>query len=140
MEIPPGHSSPCVWGGKIFLTAFHEKKLECRAYDRTSGKVLWIEVAPAQQIEKTQEFNNPAAPTPVADANCVIFYFGSYGLLAYTHEGKLMWEKKLPMPVSRGNYGSGSSPLLCGNLVVQALDTDQAQSHLLALKRGTGET
>ncbi len=51
-----------------------------------------------------------------------------------------MWEKKLPMQVSRGNYGSGSSPVLCGDFVVQALDTDEGGSHLLALKRTTGET
>lgn len=139
-EIPPGHSSPCVWGGKIFLTAFQENKLECRAYDRVSGKLLWTKAVPSEQIEKTQEFNNPAAPTPVADANCVVFYFGSYGLLAYKHDGTLIWEKKLPLQVSRGKYGSGCSPMLCSNLVVQALDTDGGQSHLLALNRSTGET
>jgi len=140
VEIPPGHSSPCIWGGKIFLTAFNEKRLECRAYDRASGKLLWTKVVSAEKIEKTQEFNNPAAPTPVADGDCVIFYFGSYGLLACTHDGKLLWEKKLPMQLSRGNYGSGSSPILCGSLVVLALDSDQGKSHLLALKRATGET
>jgi outer membrane protein assembly factor BamB len=140
VEIPPGHSSPCVWGAKIFLTAFHENKLECRAYDRATGKALWTKVVPADKIEKTQEFNNPAAPTPVADAKCVIFYFGSYGLLACSHDGTLLWEKKLPMQVSRGEYGSGSSPVLCGDFVVQALDTDDGGSHLLALKRATGET
>jgi outer membrane protein assembly factor BamB len=140
VEVPPGHSSPCVWGGKIFLTAFRENKLECRAYDRATGKPLWTKLAPADQIEKTQEFNNPAAPTPVADAHCVIFYLGSYGLLAFSHDGKSLWEKKLPLQVSRGNYGSGTSPVLCGDLVVQALDTDQGGSHLLALKRATGQT
>jgi outer membrane protein assembly factor BamB len=139
VEVPPGHSSPCIWGGQIFLTTCQEKKLECRAYDRASGTLLWARTVPAEKIEATHAFNNPAAPTPAADAERVIFYFGSYGLLAYTHDGTPVWEKKLPPPVSRGNYGSGCSPALCGDLVIQALDTDDGGSRLLAFKRATGE-
>jgi outer membrane protein assembly factor BamB len=139
-DLPTGHSSPCIWGGKIFLSTFESNKLECRAYDRASGRLLWSKPVPAEKIEATQEFNNPAAPTPAADAERVVFYFGSYGLLAYTHDGKQAWEKKLPVQVSRGKYGSASSPILCGDLLIQALDTDEGGSRLLALKRATGET
>src|SRR5580658_1275849 len=31
-ELPSGHSSPCIWGGKIFLSTFETNRLECRAY------------------------------------------------------------------------------------------------------------
>ena len=139
-ELPSGHSSPCIWGGKIFLSTFESNILECRAYDRASGRLLWNKPVPAEKIEDTQEFNNPAAPTPAADAERAVFYFGSYGLLAYTHDGNLAWEKKLPVQVSRGKYGSASSPILCGDLLIQALDTDDGGSRLLALKRATGDT
>jgi outer membrane protein assembly factor BamB len=138
-ELPDGHSSPCIWGGKIFLSTFESNRLECRAYDRASGRLLWAKPVPAEKIEATQAFNNPAAPTPAADAARVVFYFGSYGLLAYTHEGDLVWERKLPAQVSRGSYGSASSPILCGDLLIQALDTDEGGSRLLALTRATGE-
>jgi outer membrane protein assembly factor BamB len=138
-ELPPGHSSPSIWGGKIFLSTFETNKLESRAYDRASGKLLWARPAPAEKIEATQAFNNPAAATPASDAALVVFYFGSYGLLAYTHDGELAWERKLPAQVSRGNYGSASSPVLCGDLLIQSLDTDEGGSRLLALKRATGE-
>ena len=89
--IPPGHSSPCIWGQRIFLTAFTGGKLETHAYDRLSGKRLWQQEVPAAQIEKTQPFNNPASSTPVADAERVVAYFGSYGLLCYDHAGKELW-------------------------------------------------
>ena len=138
--LPPGHSSPCVWGDRIFLSSCETNKLECRAYERASGRLLWAKPVPTEKIEATHPFNNPAAATPAADAAHVVFYFGSYGLLAYTHDGRLAWERKLPAPVSRGNYGSASSPILCGDLLVQALDTDEGGSRLLALNRATGET
>jgi outer membrane protein assembly factor BamB len=138
-EVPPGHSSPCIWGSKIFLTTWAEKKLECRAYDRSSGKLAWAKPVKAETIEKTHAFSNPAAPTAAADAERVIFYFGSYGLLAFKHDGELAWEKQLPAQVSRGKYGSGSSPVLCDDLVILALDSDDGASRLLAFKRRTGE-
>jgi outer membrane protein assembly factor BamB len=138
--LPSGNSSPCIWGGKIFLSTFETNRLECRAYDRATGKLLWAKPVPAEKIEATHPFNSPAAATPACDAKRVVFYFGSYGLLAYTHGGTLVWERKLPAQVSRGGYGSASSPILCGDLLIQALDTDQGGSRLLALKRATGKT
>lgn len=138
-EVPPGHSSPVIWGGKIFFTCVEGKALDCRAYDRASGKLLWSRLVPAEKIEETQAFNNPAAPTAAVDAERVVFYLGSYGLLAFTHEGKPVWDKKLPIQVSRGHYGSGTSPILCNDLIVLANDTDEGGSRLLAFKRSSGE-
>jgi outer membrane protein assembly factor BamB len=138
-ELPPGHSSPSVWGNRIFLSTYSDGKLECRAYERSSGKLLWAKPANADKIEKTHAFNNPAAPTAAADEKRVVFYFGSYGLLAFKHDGSLDWEKKLPEQKSRGGYGTASSPVLWGDLLVLALDTDEDGSRLLALKRATGE-
>jgi outer membrane protein assembly factor BamB len=139
VDVPVGHSSPCVWGNKIFLTSFEAQKLECRAYDRATGKLVWAKPVKLDTVEDTHPFSNPAAATPAADAEHVIFYIGSYGLLAYTHEGKLAWEKKLPQQVSRGHYGSGTSPVLCNELVVLALDSDEGGSRLLAFKRANGQ-
>jgi len=41
--LPPGHSSPCIWGDRIFLTGFDRaaSKLETYCLDRTSGQILW---------------------------------------------------------------------------------------------------
>src|SRR5438874_955932 len=47
VEVPPGHSSPCIWGGGIFLSTLQEGRLQCRAYDRASGKLVWSRDVPA---------------------------------------------------------------------------------------------
>lgn len=139
-EVPPGHSSPCVWGERIFLSTFHDGALQCRAYDRATGKSLWTRDVPAPKIERTHDFSNPAAPTPAADKQCAVFYFGSFGLICFSHEGKELWRRELPAPQSRGQYGSATSPILLTNLVVQVLDTDGGGSRLLALNVSSGAT
>jgi hypothetical protein len=41
--LPVGHSSPAIWGNRIFLTGFlpEEKRLETLGLDRGSGRILW---------------------------------------------------------------------------------------------------
>src|ERR1051326_1780804 len=39
--LPPGHSSPVVWGPFIFLTAERDGKLLTIEIDRPSGRILW---------------------------------------------------------------------------------------------------
>ena len=65
-ELPHGHSSPCVWDDRIFLTGFHptQKRLETICIDRQSGKVLWKRTAPTQMIERVQPVSSPATATP----------------------------------------------------------------------------
>ena len=135
-----GHSSPCVAGERIFLTTFDEGKLECRAYDRATGRLLWSQPVPAEQVESTHPFSNPASSTPVADRERVVFYVGSFGLLCFDHAGQELWRKPLPRQKSRGGYGSASSPTLMGDRVILLLDTDEGGSRLLALNRNNGET
>jgi outer membrane protein assembly factor BamB len=139
-EVPPGHSSPCVWGNRIFLSTFQDGALQCRAYDRATGKSLWTRDVPAAKIEQTQAFSNPAAPTPAADEQHVVFYFGSFGLICFSHDGKELWRREFPAPESRGHYGSATSPILLSNVVVQVLDTDGGDSRLRALELSSGAT
>src|SRR6185503_20439182 len=47
IESPAGHSSPCVWADRIFLTAADSTALETLCIDRRTGKVLWRQAAPA---------------------------------------------------------------------------------------------
>jgi outer membrane protein assembly factor BamB len=138
-ELPRGHSSPVIWGDRIYLTCQDDQVLDCRAYDRPSGKLLWQRPVPVEKLEPVHAFNNQAAGTPVATAERVVFYFGSYGLIAFTPEGEKVWDKPLPPQVSRGKYGAGTSPILCGDLVVLAQDTDEGGSRLLAYRLKTGE-
>ena len=121
--LPGGHGSPCIWGDRIFVTSFDvsRKLLEVIALDRQDGKIVWRKSVDAPQIEKVHEENSPASSTPVTDlCDRVYVYFGSFGLVAYDLAGTVAWQH--PMPVYGGPYGSGTSPVLAGDLVLISLD------------------
>ena len=90
-ELPSGHSSPVIWGDRIFLTAFDKAKLETLCLNRVDGKLLWNAGAPAAKFEPTHKLGNPASPTPVTDGERIYVSFGSFGLLAYDFDGKEIW-------------------------------------------------
>lgn len=145
----PGHSSPIVWEDRIFLTAFEPKgslnnliwwrsgRLLVLSLDRATGRVLWRKEVPAARIEDLHSTNAPASPTPVTDGQRVYVYFGSFGLLAFDLEGRKLWEKPLgPFP---NDWGSASSPILYGDLLLLNCDTD-SEDFLLAVDKATGRT
>lgn len=135
--LPAGHSSPCIWGNRIFLTGFDGKKLETLCLDRETGAVLWRVTAPAEKIEPAHRIANPAASTCATDGERVFAYFGSFGVLAYDFDGKEKWRAPLPPPMVE--FGTGSSPILAGDRLILVSDQDQG-SYLLALDRRTGKT
>ena len=121
-RLPSGHGSPCIWGNRVFITSFDSEKklLEVIAIDRKDGTIVWRKGVEAPQIEKVHDENNPASSTPVTDGELVYVYFGSFGLIAYDFSGKVAWQH--PMPVYGGPFGSGTSPVLVGNVVLISLD------------------
>ncbi len=139
--LPPGHSSPVVWADRIFLTAFEgeTKKLETLCFDRSTGRILWRQDAPAEKIEKVNRINNPAASTPATDGQTVFVYFGSFGLIAYDFDGGMRWQKPLPVAKTRFGHGTGTSPILAGDRLIVDVHLDK-ESHLLAVNCRDGET
>jgi outer membrane protein assembly factor BamB len=139
--LPRGHSSPCVWDDRIYVTAFAEegKKLETICLARDSGKVLWRQEAPAEKIETVHQLNTPASATPACDGDQVYAYFGSYGLLCYDRDGGLKWKRPLP-PIPTFTFGSGTSPAAAGGLVLLNSARGDKAFSLLALDRRTGAT
>src|SRR5689334_21248612 len=80
-EVPASPSSPCVWGERIFLSAFADGKLETRCYSGNEGKLLWTRAVPAEKLEDFMPSEgSPAAATPATDGKRVVSYFGSFGL------------------------------------------------------------
>ena len=136
--VPPGHSSPIVWNGHIFLTAIAEDKLLTLCVDRRTGKELWRRIAPASKLETTHEFSNPAASTPVTDGEHVYVYFGSCGLLAYDFSGEQIWTH--PLPILPNRYGTATSPIVVGDRVILQRDGDSPDCEVLALDVKTGHT
>jgi outer membrane protein assembly factor BamB len=140
VEVPWAPGSPCVWGDRVFLSAFQDGKLETRAYSTRDGKLLWNQ---SLSVPKLEEFHategSPAASTPVTDGQIVVNYFGSFGLIAYdAATGAERWRLPLPVADTMGNFGSGTSPMLVGDRII--LNRDLAVgSHILAVDLKTGK-
>ncbi len=136
---PSGPSSPCIWGGRIFLTAFDAGKLWTLCLDRTTGRELWRRDARAEKIEAFMvKQGSPAAATPATDGVRVIVYFGSCGLIAYDFAGAELWRHALPCAETNNDFGSGTSPILVDGLVILVRDL-KADSAVFALDAVTGK-
>lgn len=137
VALPAGHSSPCIWGDRIFLTTYDKSKLETVCLRRSDGSMLWRQTTPAEQVEPTHRIGSPAAPTPATDGERVFVYFGSFGLLAYDFDGKEQWRVPLKSPVVE--FGTSASPIVAGGRLFLACDQDEG-SFLLAVDARTGRT
>ncbi len=137
-EVPSGASSPCIWENRIFLTAYDRssKKLEVICTDRSNGKIVWRRAVEVDNIEKVHAASSPASGTAATDGEHVYVYFGSRGLLCYDFDGELIWSIDMPIPITRN--GSGTSPVVVGDLVL--LNRDQKNDpHLLAVDKTNGD-
>lgn len=135
VEVPHGHSSPCVWGDKIALTGLADEKLVTFCLSKTDGRELWRVAAPAEKIEGAHRIGSPATPTCCTDGEHLIAYFGSYGVLAYDWSGRELWKKPLPAPVVE--FGTSASPIIADGKVIIVADQDVG-SYMIALDVKTG--
>jgi outer membrane protein assembly factor BamB len=161
-----GHSSPVVWGNKIFVTtAVTSGKDETRfglygdvapvkddpqhtwkvyALDKQTGKVLWEQTA-FQGLPKVKRHpkSTHSDSTPVTDGKYLVALFGSHGLYAYNLNGKLLWKQDLGVLDAGWFYDPdyqwehGSSPVIYRDLVIVQADV-QKDSFIAAyyLKNG----
>jgi outer membrane protein assembly factor BamB len=143
-SLPPGKSSPVLWGNRLFLTGVKEKRLTTIALDASSGVVLWKRLAPEVPLEHVHRSNSVAASTPCVDEHRVYVYFGSYGLLCYDHDGNEQWTKPIPTPKSM--YGVATSPIVYEQRLILVLDDDAnlkdsklSRSRVITLDGATGE-
>jgi outer membrane protein assembly factor BamB len=135
--IPSGHSSPVVWDDRIFLTAADGWSLHVLALRRRDGAMLWTRTIAAEHSQALHTSASPAAPTPVTDGRRVVAYFPSFGLIAFDRDGVELWRHQLPLiPIQ---FGTGSSPILVGDLVVLQRDGASADAELLALDAASGQ-
>ena len=140
VNVPWSPSSPCVWGDRIFLTTFEDGQLETRCHDRGDGKLLWAQKIKPESIEVFHGTDgSPAASTPATDGTHVVSYFGSFGLICHDPAGKELWRHPLPLALSGGSFGTGTSPIIAGNRVLLNRDQDLG-SALLAVEVETGKT
>lgn len=138
-----GHSSPVLWGEKLFLTLGapdgSNRRLEC--YDAGSGKRLWTWEVPGE-THHLHKFNTFASATPTVDADRVYVAWASgqrTEAAALDHEGKLVWRREWPEFAS--DHGFGASPILVeGTLVLHTDSVERKRSFVLGLDPATGES
>ena len=93
--LPPGHSSPIVVAGRVFLTAFDKDALVTLCLRADDGTILWRRELPRPRQERHHKNNNPASPTPVTDGQSVFAFFPDFGLIAYSIDGNERWRHPL---------------------------------------------
>ena len=164
VEVPGlGHSSPIVWGNRIFITTAvntdpaeadwqkgfpqvtrkmdaSEISWKVLCYNRDTGKLLWEQTAIRQKPVNGRHLKNSyASQTPVTDGTYVFAFFGDQGMYCYDFKGKLIWSQQLGRFRMRNNWGLGSSPVLYNDFVIQTCDQETGKSFIIALEKKTGK-
>jgi outer membrane protein assembly factor BamB len=163
------HSSPIIWGDRIFLTTAISSRPDATfkpglygegtasedrtpqrwvvmALDRRTGKRLWERTAyTGTPKEKRHIKATYANATPATDGRYVVAFFGSQGLYAFDMNGNPVWQKDLGV-LNAGAYdlpdyewGTASSPIIYKDSVIVQCDT-QDESFILAADLKTGKT
>lgn len=143
--IGSGSSSPIVFGNRIFVTSFTgdaenvERHLHC--FDRSNGKEVWkFKVANEGREDSYSGFlteHGYASGTPVTDGTMVYAFFGKMGVYAVDFQGQEKWHADVGKESSNRHWGSGSSPVLHGDLlIVNAADEAKA---IYAFDKHTGK-
>ena len=133
----PGHSSPLVWGNRLFLTGGDPNALAVFCFDADSGKLLWrgdVTRAPLKDGEEPlepMEDTGWAAPTAVTDGKRVYAMFVTGDIAGFDFDGKKIWEKHLGVPENA--YGHASSLAIYRNLVLIQYDQGMAEDGLSAM-------
>jgi outer membrane protein assembly factor BamB len=135
VALPPGHSSPIVADGRVFLTGVEGDTLVTLCLRADDGHILWKRELERPRRERHHDRNNAASPTPVTDGRSVFAFFPDFGLVAYSVDGVERWRRALgPF---KNFQGMANSPVLAGDTLIQVCDQD-AGSFLLQLDKVSG--
>ncbi|HEY2589755.1 MAG TPA: PQQ-binding-like beta-propeller repeat protein [Tepidisphaeraceae bacterium] len=137
-----GHSSPIVWGDRIFVTTCLEaqQKRMLLCIDRGSGKVLWQHEVLKSPLEQKNKLNSYASATPATDGKYVwvaFFQIPKTELACYDFEGKEIWRRS--PGAFHSVHGFCSSPVLYKDLVFLNCDQDSQAACIVAFDKNTGE-
>lgn len=114
-ELPGiGHSSPVLWGTKIFLTTTGDSAggYSVLCLDSTDGRIVWKKDFPLSPFPR-HKFNSYASSTPAVDADRVYVIWNepaNYMLAALDHSGRLVWQRDFGPFLSQ--HGCAISPVV----------------------------
>jgi outer membrane protein assembly factor BamB len=135
-----GHSSPVVWGDKLFITSSEDNGLKryVLCLDARLGNKIWSRTVSFNASRKHPK-SSYASSTPAVDGERVYVVFADAEhqiLYAYDFEGNAVWQYDLGSYESQ--HAQGSSPVLFEDLVILANDQD-GPSSLVACDKRTGK-
>jgi outer membrane protein assembly factor BamB len=168
VELPAGHSSPILWGDRIFITAAVEGEavpgaamvphtvggkpwihpdsvsadrrhtLKVLALDAASGKVLWDRAAYEGTVFDARHRRGSFA-APTAVTDGTLVYAYFGPEGLYAYDFAGKLAWKRVVPFKTLGLGTGTSPVLFDNLVIIQRDEDEgAQSTIAAYDKRTG--
>ena len=136
-----GHSSPVVWGDKIFLTTTDRDKPEQRSIvclSTKDGSVVWKEDETFVATRK-HKYNDYASSTPAIDENHVYVAWTTpkVVLQARDHDGDEVWRKELGD--FHASHGSAMSPVVVNGKVLLGNQIERGESFIIALDAKSGD-
>ncbi len=117
-----GHSSPVVWGDRIYLTAGDSNTAQriVLCLRTSDGGLIWRRDFNSETFAQHPS-NGYATATPAVDEQGIVVTWTTPEevlLMALAPDGQTLWQRSLGPFV--GPHGSGSSPVIAGDLVVLA--------------------
>lgn len=139
------HSSPLVWGNRVFLTGATPKNHEVYCYDADTGNLLWQKSVGAAVKEAPKEdggeSSSAGANTGVTDGQRVYVTFENGDVAAFDYAGNQVWLKSLGRPDN--GYGHATSLDIHDKKVLVQIDQGDGEegngkSAVYALDTATG--
>ncbi len=140
-----GSSSPIVSGDRVFVTCYagvvgDSAKRILICVDAKSGEQQWTHVLPAPSGEDNYRGyiteHGYASGSAVCDGENVYAFFGKAGVVALTVEGKMLWTKQIGKLSSNRRWGSGSSLVVAGDIVI--VNASEEARAILGLRKYDG--
>jgi len=153
VEIPGrGHSSPVIWGDRVFVTTAvptgrkagaadtgaadgrrgdggagtrEEHRFDVLALDRATGKTMWRQTAVTASPHEGYHatYGSFASNSPTTDGQRVYASFGSRGLFAYDMNGKPLWQRDFNIQMRMfQEFGEGVGPVLDDGRLIVLFD------------------
>ncbi|MEK6257484.1 MAG: PQQ-binding-like beta-propeller repeat protein [Planctomycetota bacterium] len=144
-----GHSTPVVWGDRVFLTTAvpvgealppkhstapgthdgvpvtQRHEFVVLAVNRRDGKILWQKsVHKKLPHEGGHTTGSLASNSAVTDGEHVFAFFGSHGLYCLDMNGDVTWQKQFGEMQTKHGHGESASPVLHGDMLFVNWDHD----------------
>jgi outer membrane protein assembly factor BamB len=157
-----GHSTPIVWGKRLYLTTAipygdpmraslpdrpgthdnlaltYHHEFAVLAINRPDGKIVWQRTVQKQLPHEAGHMTaSLASASPVTDGERIYAFFGSRGLYVLDLDGNVLWEKHFGLMHTKHGHGEGSSPALYGETLILNWDHEEG-SFIVALDKRTG--